>query len=171
MPEIWAVLEQRDGILAEQSGELLAELAELIQRQPVKATLCALILTSPIKPEPAIALLANTGVEHLYLVAHSQLAHYTTEGYVNTLAWLIQQHTPLLVATGATSNGRDWLPRLAARLHLPCVTGSLGPDLQHESLLALHAIYDAPLYTHTLTAFIHRTALQRLAPGQRAAPC
>jgi electron transfer flavoprotein alpha subunit len=119
MPEIWAVLEQRDGILAEQSGELLAELAELIQRQPVQSTLCALILTSPTEPEPAIALLANTGVEHLYLVAHSQLAYYTTEGYVNTLAWLIQRHAPLLVATIATSNGRDRLPRLCDRLSRP----------------------------------------------------
>src|SRR5258708_3506299 len=170
MPEICAVLEQRDGILAEQSGEVLDEVAELTQRQPVKATLCALILTSPIKPEPAIALLANTGVEHLYLVAHSQLAHYTTEGYVNTLAWLIQQHTPLLVATGATSNGRDWLPRLAARLYLPCVTGCLGLDLQHESLLALRAIYDGRAYIHTRTALHRRTALVSLVPGVRGAP-
>ncbi len=72
MPEIWAVLEQRDGILAEQSDELLAELAELIQRQPVKATLCALILTSPTEPEPTMTLLTNSGVQRLYLVAHSQ---------------------------------------------------------------------------------------------------
>lgn len=170
MPEIWAVLEQRDGILAEQSGELLAELAELIQRQPVKATLCALILTSPTEPEPTMTLLANSGVQHLYLVAHSQLAHYTTEGYVNTLAWLIQRHTPLLMATSATSNGRDWLPRLAARLHLPCVTGCLGLDLQPDCLLALRAIYDGRAYIHTRTALHGRTALVSLVPGVRGAP-
>ncbi|HYL42821.1 MAG TPA: electron transfer flavoprotein subunit alpha/FixB family protein [Ktedonobacteraceae bacterium] len=170
MPEIWAVLEQRDGILAEQSGELLAELAELIQRQPVKATLCALFLTSPTEPEPTMTLLANSGVQRLYLVAHSQLAHYTTEGYVNTLAWLIQRHTPLLVATSATSNGRDWLPRLAARLHLPCVTGCLGLDLQPDCLLALRAIYDGRAYIHTRTALHGRTALVSLVPGVRGAP-
>ena len=45
MSEIWAVLEQKEGSLQEQSGELLAALHEIAQRQPEPATLCAVLLT------------------------------------------------------------------------------------------------------------------------------
>ncbi len=170
MPEIWAVLEQHDGMLAEHSGELLAELAEINQRQPSPAVLCALILTSSPNSELDTTALTNIGVHYLYLVTHPQLSHYTTEGYVNTLAWLIRQHAPLLVATSATANGRDWLPRLAARLRLPCAPGCLGFDLQHDSLLALRAVYDGRAYIHTRTALHGRTALISFVAGVRGAP-
>ena len=45
MSEIWAVLEQKEGSLQEQSGELLAALHEIAQRQSEPATLCAILLT------------------------------------------------------------------------------------------------------------------------------
>src|SRR5690349_4517448 len=122
MPEIWAVLEHNEhseGLLSENSGELLAELAEIAQRQEDETTLCAVLLRAPEAAAVDISLLATLGVQHLYLLEHEELAHYSTEGYVSALAWLIRQRTPVLVAAGATANGRDWMPRLAARLHLP----------------------------------------------------
>src|SRR6266704_637302 len=170
MPEIWAILEHRDGILHENSAELLAELAEVAQRQQAQVSLCALVLTSPDVSPPDTALLSILGVQNLYLVEHPLLADYTTEGYVAALAWLIQQRWPLLVATSATANGRDWTPRLAARLGLPYVPGCLGLDLQDDNLFALRSVYEGRAYIHTRTTLDGRTALAALVPGVRGSP-
>src|SRR5579859_5560030 len=142
MAEIWAVLEHRDGTFHEHSGELLAELAEVAHHQREQAALCALVLAAPSIAQPDTVFLSGLGVQQLYLVEHPSLASYSTEGYVSALAWFIQQRKPLLVAASATANGRDWMPRLAARMHLPFVPACLGLDLQVDNLFALRMIYE-----------------------------
>ncbi|MEO8973030.1 MAG: electron transfer flavoprotein subunit alpha/FixB family protein [Ktedonobacteraceae bacterium] len=197
MSEIWAVLEQRDGILAEESSELLAELSELAQHMPEQAMLCAIILTASAAsaiPSPNSTVestyeqeeghdgrdksvhatmynvLAASSVHHLYLIEHPQLTHYTTNGYVGALEWLLREHTPLLVAASATANGRDWMPRLAARLHLPFVPGCLGLDLHDDGLFALRSVYEGRAYIQTCTTLHSKTALATLIPGVRGNP-
>ena len=178
MSEIWAILEHREGSLQEQSGELLAELLEIAQRQPEPTTLCAVLLTEPdiLPPDTPpnitseIALLTSLDVQQLYLLEHPFLAYYTTGIYVNTLMWLLHQHAPLLVAASATANGRDWMPRLAARLRLPFVPGCLDLDLHDDGLFALRSIYEGRAYAHTRTTLHGRTALATLVPGVRGTP-
>lgn len=170
MSEVWAVLEYDDTTLSEASGELLAELAEFARRQPVPANICAVLLTGLNTPLPNTALLTGLGVQHLYVVEHPQLAHYTTEAYTGALAELIQQRAPVLVAASASANGRDWSPRLAARLHLPYVANCLGFDLHDDALFALRSIYEGRAYVQTRTALHGHTALVTLVPGIRGAP-
>ncbi len=169
LSEIWAVLEQRDGILAEESGELLAELSELARCQPEQAILCAVILSSPAQPLHENAVPAS-GVQHLYLIEHPQLAHYSTAGYVGTMEWLLREHSPLLIAASATANGRDWMPRLAARLQLPFVPGCLGLDLHDDGLFALRSVYEGRAYIQTRTTLHGKTALTTIIPGVRGNP-
>lgn len=168
MSEVWAVLEHREGKLQENSGELLAELAEIAQRQ--HATLCAVLLTAPDAVPPDTTPLARSGAQHLYLLEHPLLKYYTNQMYVNTLMWLLREHSPLLVATGATANGRDWMPRLAARMRLPFVPGCLGLDVHDDSLFALRSLYEGRAYVQTRTALHRRTALATLVPGVRGMP-
>ncbi len=222
MSEIWAILEQRDGILEEESGELLADLSELAQHKPEQTMLCAVILTAPGRdsfspsaislaqntiestfeqegvdggrdksvptasvmavregeddgrakavPTPMYNVLETSGVQHLYVIEHSQLAHYTTNGYVGALEWLLHVHTPLLVAASATANGRDWMPRLAARLHLPFVPGCLGLDLHDDGLFALRSVYEGRAYIQTCTSLHGKTVLATYIPGVRGNP-
>lgn len=170
MSEIWAVLEYTETTFSENSGELLAELTELAQRQQTPATVCAVVPTTPGATPPDTTLLTRFGAQQLYILVHPVLAHYTTEGYVSAIAWLIQQHTPLLIATSATANGRDWTPRLAARLHLPFVPGCLGIDLHDDALFTLRSIYDGRAYIQTRTALHGKTGLVTLVPGVRGTP-
>ena len=170
MTEIWAVLEQSEATLHEQSGELLGEIAGIVQHQPEPATFCAVLLTTPETGLPDIAPLATLGVQRLYLLQHPQLARYSTEAYVAALAQLIEQYKPRLVATNATPNGRDWTPRLAARLHLPFVPGCLALDLHSDALLTLRVLYEGRAYVQTRTAFYADTALATLLPGTRGTP-
>jgi electron transfer flavoprotein alpha subunit len=170
MREVWAVLEYREGKLQENSMELLAELAEITQRQQEHTTLCAVLLTAPDTVPPDTTLLTRLGVQQLYLLEHPLLDYYTSRTYVNTVMWLLRERSPLLIATGATANGRDWMPRLAARMRLPFVPGCLGLDLHDDSLFALRSIYEGRAYVQTRTGLHGRTGLATLVPGVRGIP-
>jgi electron transfer flavoprotein alpha subunit len=165
--EICAVLEHANTNLHEQSGELLSELVDIARRLPAPATAGAVLLLAQQAELPDISLLPKLGVNHLYLLEHTWLEHYSTESYVDALEWFIQQRTPMLVATSATPNGRDWAPRLAARLRLPFVPNCLGLDLHEDGLYVLRSIYDGRAFIQTCTALHGRTALATLVPGVR----
>jgi electron transfer flavoprotein alpha subunit len=170
MSEIWAVLEHNDATLHEQSGELLSELVDIAGRQLTQATVCAVLLHSQEAELPDLGLVTRAGVQHLYVLEHARLVRYTTEMYVEALAWLIQKFEPVLVAMSATPDGRDWTPRLASQLHLPYVPNSLSLDLQDGGLLALRSIYEGRAYVQTRTALQNRTALATLVSGIRGMP-
>jgi electron transfer flavoprotein alpha subunit len=170
MYEIWAVLEYSATTLHEQSGELLRELVDIAGRQTIPTEVHAVLLCSPQAEFPDVGLLANLGVQQLYVLEHTQLVRYSTEGYVSALAWFIQQRAPVLVAASATPNGRDWAPRLASRLHLPFVPNCLSLDVHDDGLFALRSIYEGRAYIQTRTTLHGRTALATLIPGVRGMP-
>lgn len=170
MSEIWGILESQEHTLAEYSGELLAGLRELAQRQDEPPGVCAVLLAASNAPLPDLAPVRTRGISHLYVLADPGLAHYTTEAYVSALAWLVETRRPALVATGATANGRDWMPRLAARLGLPFAPGCLSIDIQYDALLALRPIYEGRAYVQTRTELRGRTALATLLTGARGSP-
>ena len=173
MTEICAVLEHTGATLHEHSGELLSELVDISRRQSIPAAVCAVLLVSPQEELPdseASNLLPRLGVEHLYVLEHPRLAHYTTESYVDALAWFVQQRTPMLVMTSATPNGRDWMPRLASQLRLPFIPNCLSLTISDDGLFALRSIYEGRAYVQTRTALHGRTALATLVPGVRGMP-
>ena len=170
MSEIWAILEHRDGALDEQSGELLAEMLEVAQRQPAQPTVCAILLTSPGIPLPDLTAFKSQDIARFYVLAHPALDHYSTEAYVSSLAWFMRQRSPLLVTCSATANGRDCMARLAARLRLPYSPGCLSIDLQDDALVTLRTMYDGRAYVQIRTALQGRTALATFIPGVRGNP-
>jgi electron transfer flavoprotein alpha subunit len=173
MAEIYAVLEHIGAALHEHSGELLSELVDISRRQSIPAAVCAILLVSQQEELPdseASSLLPRLGVDHLYVLEHPGLAHYSTESYVDALAWFIQQRAPMLVVTNATPNGRDWMPRLASQLRLPFIPNCLSLAIRDDGLFALRSIYEGRAYVQTRTALHGRTALATLVPGVRGAP-
>jgi len=170
MSEIWAILQQNETQLDEQSGELLAEMLEVAQRQQVQPAICAILLTSPESPLPDLTSIRGQGVASIYVLAHPELDRYSTEAYVSALAWFIQQRRPLLVTCSATANGRDCMARLAARLRLPFAPGCLSIDIQDDALFTLRTMYDGRAYVQMRTQLQGRTALATLIPGVRGHP-
>ena len=168
--ELWAILQHDGAALEEHSGELLSQLVELAQRRPEAASVCAVLLIAPVAPLPDLAALGPPGISRLYIVVHPLLTYYRTEAWIGALAWMIHAREPLLVATAATANGRDWMPRLAARLGLPYASACLSIDLQDDALLALRPIYEGRAYVQTRTALNGRTALATLLTGARGNP-
>ena len=170
MSEIWVVLEYEQDRLHEQSGELLSEAVTIARQQQERMQVHAVLLVAPNIELPDLAVLSSTGIDTLDVIEHLQLAYYTTESYISALTWLLQQRSPLLVLAHATPNARDYMPRLAAQLHLPFIAGCLNLNVQNDALLALRSIYEGRAYVQTRTALHGHTALATLIPGVRGTP-
>jgi electron transfer flavoprotein alpha subunit/NAD-dependent dihydropyrimidine dehydrogenase PreA subunit len=56
------------------------------------------------------------GADRVVYLENELLENYTTDGYANALSFLISSEKPSVVLFGATVNGRDLAPRIAARL-------------------------------------------------------
>jgi electron transfer flavoprotein alpha subunit len=62
--------------------------------------------------------LCHYGVDRVLCCRHHLLSRYTTDGFTNVIAAVIAKEKPSIVLYGATPNGRDLAPRVAARMRL-----------------------------------------------------
>lgn len=74
-------------------------------------------------------LLAGYGADRIVAIDHPALEPYTPEVAAAAIASLITERTPWGVLLGATERGRDFGPRLAARLGLGLTGDAIGIDL------------------------------------------
>lgn len=134
---VLVVAEMREGDLTKTSFEMLGE-GKAIAEQ-VGGTVEAVVLGHQIadKVEP----LAHYGATKIYLADDAALANYTAEGYTAVLARLIKEIEPLLVLIGASTQGRDLAPRLAARLVTGLASDCTGFEVQDGELLTTRPIY------------------------------
>lgn len=112
---IWVVAEMLGDDLRPVSFELLGKAQELADH--TGGEVAALLVGGP-SARKQIDLLGAHGADTVYLAADDSLAAYDTARYTAILASLITEHRPYAVLLPSTSNGRDWAPRVAARLDL-----------------------------------------------------
>jgi electron transfer flavoprotein alpha subunit len=74
-------------------------------------------------------LLAGYGADHVVVLDHPALASYTPEAAAEAMAHLVRERTPWGVLLSASERGRDWGPRLAARLGLGLTGDAIGIEL------------------------------------------
>jgi electron transfer flavoprotein alpha subunit len=125
---VWVFAEQRGGVLAQVTAELLGEarrLAEALQ-VPVSAVLMGDRVAS-LTP----ALLA-AGAHKVYLAEHPRLKDFLEETYAATLTELARQYRPEIILAGATYAGRAFIPRVAAALRTgltaDCTAFAIDPE-------------------------------------------
>jgi electron transfer flavoprotein alpha subunit len=58
------------------------------------------------------------GADRVLCCRHDLLGRYTSDGFTNVIAAVIAKEKPSIVLYGATPNGRDLAPRVAARMRL-----------------------------------------------------
>jgi electron transfer flavoprotein alpha subunit len=98
------------------------------------SSLGAVVLGQDLE-EDIILALSEHGVEDIYLVEHTLLENYNTDGYVAALAGLIQSFQPFLVLLSATPDGQGLGPRLAARLNANIVTNCVSVKVNRQNEL------------------------------------
>ena len=79
--------------------------------------------------------LFHYGADKVYLCEHDLLEDYSTDGYATVISSVIAAEKPSIVLYGATPNGRDLAPRIAARLALGLTADCTGLDINASNQL------------------------------------
>ncbi|HEY9158104.1 FAD-binding protein [Candidatus Binatus sp.] len=118
-------------------------------------------------------LLASFGADQVLIVEHPALVPYTPEAAAEAVAKLVLTHAPWGILIGATERGRDWGPRLAARLSLGLTGDAIAIELDSEHrMVALKPAFGgnivAPIYSKTFPqmATVRPGVLELAAPSQ-----
>ncbi|MEK6693384.1 MAG: FAD-binding protein [Nitrospirota bacterium] len=109
---VWVFAEQRRGKLHDVSLELLGEgrrLANILSTE-----LSAVLIGSNIEKE-AKTLIAY-GADKVFVADDPSLSDFHDDSYGHILAGLIEKEKPEIILSGATSIGRSFIPKVAARL-------------------------------------------------------
>ncbi len=140
--DVWVFVEQRDGVAAEVSLELLGRARELADRLSVKV---GAVLAGAGEAVMALApALVARGADTVYLADHEDLAQYLALPYARLVAGLVRRHQPQIVLYGATTTGRDLGPRVASTLRTgltaDCTDLRIG-DLETKGVLTKDLLY------------------------------
>jgi len=109
---VWVFAEQRRGSLSSISFELLGAGRRLADKLEVELT--AVLLGHDISGEAQE--LIYHGADRVIVVDHEKLRDFHDDSYAEVLARLIEEEKPEIVLTGATSMGRSFIPKVAAKL-------------------------------------------------------
>jgi len=125
---VWVFIEHRDGRIRNVSLELVGEGRKLAEElgEEVSAVLIGDNVAEMSKD------LFASGADNVYLAEGSAFKHYTTDAYTIVFTHLIRKYRPSVILLGATNDGRDLGPRIAARvktgLTADCTSLSIDPE-------------------------------------------
>ncbi len=112
---ILVFIEQRQGRVKKVSLEALSAARRLADTMQESVT--ALYIGA----EDAACPLAHFGADRVAVSRHELLSFYSAEGFTEALVHAVQKFEPRMVFGSATAMGRDFLPRVAARLKVGLV--------------------------------------------------
>jgi electron transfer flavoprotein alpha subunit len=122
---IWIIAELKEKKLKKVSLELLSLGKKLKEKKGTEV--CAVLLGFEI--EDLTAQLGHYGADKIYLLDDEILKTYSTEGYSKAIADLVKEHNPEILLGGATAQGKDLLPRVAAKLDTGIASDCIDMDL------------------------------------------
>ena len=80
--------------------------------------------------------LIAAGADVVYVVEDAKYADYDTELYTDAICQLSKKYDPASIMFGATDDGRDLAPRVAARLHTGLCADCTALDVTDDKLVA-----------------------------------
>lgn len=114
--DIYVFVEQKDGNIADVGYELISEARKLVASMPEMGfKVVGVLLGSGIK-DKAEEVIAH-GADKVIVVDDPLLKDYNTQFYTDALTQVVNEFKPDSFLTGATVEGRDLAPRVAARLN------------------------------------------------------
>jgi electron transfer flavoprotein alpha subunit len=125
---IWVFAEQREGVIAGVSFELLGAGKRLADT--LGAELSAVLFGGTADDAGE---LIKWGADRVYHCADELLRSFNDEPYSRLLSDLITEHRPEIVLAGATPIGRSFLPRVAARLNTGLTADCTSLDIDPET--------------------------------------
>jgi electron transfer flavoprotein alpha subunit len=167
--DVWIICEtDLEGRITRGTLELLSRGDELASR--LGGALVAVGIDDAIARHAG--LLASFGADRVVTLEHPALLSYTPEAAAEAVAQLVSTHSPWGILIGATERGRDWGPRLAARLGLGLTGDAIDIELDAENrMVALKPAFGgnivAPIYSKTFPqmATVRPGVLELAAPS------
>ena len=129
---MWVIAEQENGQLMNVTFELLGAAKELCAKLEEKC--CAVLVTAAAGELPQQLIAA--GADVVYVVEDAKDADYDTELYTDAICQLSKKYDPASIMFGATDDGRDLAPRVAARLHTGLCADCTALDVTDDKLVA-----------------------------------
>ncbi len=168
--DVWIVCEtDLEGRITRGTLELLSRGDELASR--LGGALVAVGIDGAVARHAG--LLASFGADRVLMLGHPALVSYTPEAAAEAVAQLVPTHSPWGILIGATERGRDWGPRLAARLGLGLTGDAIDIELDSENrMVALKPAFGgnivAPIYSKTFPqmATVRPGVLELAAPSE-----
>ncbi len=122
MPNIAVYIEQSGGAAKKVAWQMTAEARRLVDR--TGGEVWAVVLGDAA----AAAEAGRHGAHRVFAAAGDAFARYDAETWTRALAAFVAARRPDLLLVGATAMGKDFAPRLAARLDAACVSDCVGLD-------------------------------------------
>jgi electron transfer flavoprotein alpha subunit len=161
---VWVVAEILGGKLHSATHELLGKSVELADQ--LHGDVVGVLIGA--HHADYAAELAAYGADRVLLLEGAQLTDYSVEGYANALARAIQQAQPFAVLIPATTKGRDFAPRVAARLQLGLTGDAIGLEIdEQERLVQLKPAFGGNIVAPILSKTFPQMATVR--PGMLGA--
>lgn len=129
---MWVIAEQENGQLMNVTFELLGAAKELCAKLEEKC--CAVLVTAAAGELPQQLIAA--GADVVYVVEDAKYADYDTELYTDAICQLSKKYDPASIMFGATDDGRDLAPRVAARMHTGLCADCTALDITDDKLVA-----------------------------------
>lgn len=129
---MWVIAEQENGQLMNVTFELLGAAKELCAKLEEKC--CAVLVTAAAGELPQQ--LITAGADVVYVIEDAKYADYDTELYTDAICQLSKKYDPASIMFGATDDGRDLAPRVAARLHTGLCADCTALDVTDDKLVA-----------------------------------
>jgi len=117
------------------------------------------------------SLLASYGADRIVVVDHVELERYAPETVAEAMAKLVQERAPFALLLSASERGRDWGPRLAARLKLGLTGDAIGLELDGKGrLVALKPAFGGNIVAPILSKTYPQMATLRSGVMELAEP-
>ncbi|MCL2365743.1 MAG: electron transfer flavoprotein subunit alpha/FixB family protein [Oscillospiraceae bacterium] len=108
---------------------------------------------------------ASFGADQVITVSGDAYAEYTLEGYTYALKTLVEKYKPAAFLFGATSNGRELAPRLAARLCTGCAADCTDIEVGANGVIAWTRPVYSGRYLSTVETPEARPQIGTIRPG------
>jgi len=130
---VWVVVDHTGDELDDIALELLGQARELSDR--LGLSVAAVLLGDDVRN--LAPLLGQYGADTVYIAESPFLGAYNPDAFTRLLADLIGRQSPSIVLWGATDQGRDLAPRVAARLGTGLASNCTAVDLSDDGLLVM----------------------------------
>ena len=109
--DLWVVTELENGEPVGVTYELIGVASDLAAKAGEKC--CAVLVAAEAGDVPQKLIAA--GADKVYVIADDRFADYNTDLYTDAICQLVDAYKPSALLIGATADGRDLAPRIAAR--------------------------------------------------------